>query len=229
MAAIVLIHRQMRVFQPQSGLHQYLAKTKNRLINLAVSTYRFSTILLALKEIIEEQGLFDPENRTIIVLNSELEKIFGTKALHVSQFRSELDKLLYRKPGRDHTFNIEIANKELEALNFWISVETETSGEDPSVFAEWKNELTATVKPDLLRILKKGGVLPKNAKQAMNIGKLKKALDNYIANKVNTVSGNRHVLTLNDSALSCLVKRNYLTKGQLENKIKEYIDFHYAN
>ena len=116
------VYRPLRTFRPGSSLHVYLAKKKSDLITLTVSTYRISTILLALREIIHEEQLYDPGNRHIILLKGELENIFGAPYITVSQMKSKLDAILYEKHGFECPSSGDLAFRELSAMNFWFSM-----------------------------------------------------------------------------------------------------------
>ena len=119
------IHKSLRVFRPGSLLHHYLAKRKKDLITLSTATYRISTILLALREIIEEDQLYDPRNLSIIVLNKELEQALEVSVLSTSQMRARLEMQLLLRFGNEPVQSMEQAQKELDAMNFWFSACTD--------------------------------------------------------------------------------------------------------
>jgi len=213
---IDIISKQMRTFNPSFGLHQYLAKRKSSLITLSTSTYRPSTILLALTEIIQEEKLFDDGNHTIIVLNHELERIFGAKVFHVSQFRPQLEKLLYKKFGKEHTVSLEIANKEIEAINFWDSIEAGTNAQ-----TDKGQEAFVIVKPELFCLLKNEGLLPFKAGRKMKIYRIQALVEEYIKRNVLKDARNSFVLNLRKNELGRLVGKDYATIPQVLASIRE--------
>jgi len=215
--------KQLRVFDPKTGLHQYLAKRKSNLITLTVGSYRLSTILLALKEIIEEEALCDPLNRSIILLNPELERIFGTKAFHVSQFRLKLENLLYRKYGREINISLDIANKEIEAMNFWISAEGETELEKPTLIGEIGP--IVKVNPELVIILRSKGFIPRKAGCLMRLGKVHRLVNDYVEKTVPRDARNPWVKDLRRNELGRLLNINFATPVQISNKINDLITY----
>jgi hypothetical protein len=207
----------MRGFNPATGLHQYLAKRKNNLITLTVATYRLSTILLALKEIIEEEKLIDTENRTIIVLNSDLEKVFGTKILHASQVREKVEDLLYKRFGREFTASLAIANKEMDAMNFWISFENDAQECEESKPEQETEQVV--VKTELFRLLKNEGLVPKKKGRDMKMNKIFKIVDDYL--RKHQDPRNSLIYDLRKDQLGHLINKKYATRSQILSHIKE--------
>ena len=71
-------------FIPNSKLQEYI---KSKIPNAkAVNT--LSEILIILKDIIRDEGMFDEKNPSIILCSEHLENALGMKALHVSEIRA---------------------------------------------------------------------------------------------------------------------------------------------
>jgi len=211
--------KQLRVFKPNTGLHQYLAKRKSNLITLTVSSYRLSTILLAIKEVIEEEKLFDSLNRTIIVFNPELERIFGVNVLHVSQLIPRLEELLYQKVGREITISLDIANKEVETMNFFASVETEIN-QTKSFSIESKY---ISVEPILISLFKHEGLVPRKAGSIMKNERFQKVIEEYINKLILRDSRNSAIIDLRRNQLGALLNKNYATSKQIMDGLKEHV------
>ena len=73
-----------RIFIEYSKLHSYLAK-KTKLIRHGNRRYTLYEVLLALREVISREGLFNSYDPKIINCDSELEEILKSKKLHVNE------------------------------------------------------------------------------------------------------------------------------------------------
>ena len=76
-----------RKFKNDAELHRYLADHCPQLVTMRFSEYTLYTVLLALRHVISKKGMFDPNNRTVIICDEGLESTIGMKALHVSEVR----------------------------------------------------------------------------------------------------------------------------------------------
>lgn len=209
----------LRIFKPSSGLQQYLAKRKSNLITLTVSSYRLSTILLAIKEIIEEEKLFDTLNRAIIVFNPELERIFRVNVLHVSQLLPKVEELLHPKNGREITISLEIANREVETMNFFASVDNEiTQTKSFHIASKY-----ISVEPILVTIFKNEGLVPKKAGSVMKAERFQKVVEDYINLLMLRDSRNSAIIDLRGNPLKALINKNYATSKQVMEGLKDHV------
>jgi hypothetical protein len=74
------------VFKPGSYLKTFLTDKTN----VYKTYYSLAEILTILKEVVRGEGLFDPNNPSIILCSTELERALNMKALHVTQIRDQL-------------------------------------------------------------------------------------------------------------------------------------------
>ena len=79
-----------RVFLENSKLHKYLAKKTPELIKLVERSYTLYEVLVALREVICREKLFDIHNPTIIMCNTELDEVLNMKALHVTEVKKQV-------------------------------------------------------------------------------------------------------------------------------------------
>jgi len=211
------LNNQMRSFNPRNGLYLYLVRRKSQYISQTVTTYRLSTILLALKEIIEEKQLIDRTNSSIIVFNDELETIFGAKALHFSQIWPKTEELLKKKNGYEPVTNIDLGNREVQAMNFWMD-----QRQDPiesslfNLFAEaarpYPDEII--LKDQFALMLKNQGILNRKAPKKIKFDRFiifAKALISRCPN----VGGNNTVVDLRHTELGTVIGRNFATRNQI--------------
>lgn len=85
---------QKRKFPPNSKLHSLLAKRCPGIIQESKNEYTSYDILVALKKIITDDELYDVENPSIIMCDSELEDALRLRAFHVSQTRDIINNNL---------------------------------------------------------------------------------------------------------------------------------------
>lgn len=116
------LFRTLRSFKHGSLLHRYLAIKKRNLITLSTTTYRISTILLAIRQIIHEERLTHRTDNQLIVLNAEMARIFGAKTLHLTELRDKIEEQLDKKWGNEDVVDLELGKAELQAMNFWYYV-----------------------------------------------------------------------------------------------------------
>ena len=76
-----------RKFKNDAKLHAYLARHCPQLVTMRFAEYTLYTVLLALRHVISKNGMFDPNNRTVIICDDELESAISMKALHVTEVR----------------------------------------------------------------------------------------------------------------------------------------------
>jgi hypothetical protein len=76
-----------RMFIENSKLHAYLARKEPNLIRLEKRCYTLYEVLLALREIVSREKLFDLRNPSLIICSSELEEALEMKALHVTEIK----------------------------------------------------------------------------------------------------------------------------------------------
>ena len=73
-------------FKPFSELQSFLMRKRG----FDKRVFSLQDILIVLKHIISQEKLFDPRNTSIIVCSEGLEKSLNMRALHVSEFRSQV-------------------------------------------------------------------------------------------------------------------------------------------
>lgn len=211
------LQTQMRSFNPRNGLYIYLVRRKSQYISQTVTTYRLSTILLALKEIIEEKQLIDRTNSSIIVFNDELESIFGAKALHFSQVWPKTEEFLKKKNGYEPVTNIDLGNREVQAMNFWMDQRQDPIGVSLfNLFADFAQPQPDEIilKDQFILLLKNQGILNKKAPKKVKFDRfiiLAKAL----INRCPTVGGNHTVFDLRHTELGTVIGRNFATRNQI--------------
>ena len=79
-------------FKPFSELQSFLMRKRG----FDKRVFSLQDILIVLKHIISQEKLFDPRNTSIIVCSEGLEKSLNVRALHVSEFRSQVLTQLIR-------------------------------------------------------------------------------------------------------------------------------------
>lgn len=86
--------QQPRRFIQSSKLHRYFAYHCARIVRIASKDYTLCELMLALKDVVTNKKLFDPENPTIIICDDNLEDALDVKAFHVSETRFYLERQL---------------------------------------------------------------------------------------------------------------------------------------
>lgn len=213
--------QQMRSFKPDSMLHYYLSIRKNSLIAGSVTLHRLSTILVALKEIIEEEELFDSTNKEIIVLNSELRLSFSLNQLHVSQLIPRLESLLIREEPKRVIITLSMAEKEISAMNFWRNAllrKTTLLG------TRFNSKIQYKVKVGLFRLFRKSSeTFIRN--RVMTYHKACQLMTNYV-NSSDTIlvdPENPTIFDLRRDRLKRVFGKNYVTCDQLLVCVKEHL------
>jgi len=172
---------------------------------------------LALKEIIEEKQLVDRTNSSIIVFIDELEGIFGAKALHFSQIQQRVDGLLQKRNGYEPVTNIDLGNREVQAMNFWMDQRQDSIESNLfNLFAEaarpYPDEII--LKDQFVLMLKNQGILNRKAPKRVKFDRfiiLAKALISRCPN----VGGNNTILDLRHTELGTVIGRNFATRNQI--------------
>jgi len=195
------LYKSLRSFKTGSFLHRYLAERKSKLISISTTTYRISTILLALREIIEEEQLFDPLNKSIIVLNKELERGLDVHSLTISQMKTRLEAQLYEKFGIEPVQTLDQAQKELEAMNFWFSMTDSDIEPKPIPKSEFGKGVLCKVAPAMKKVLQT--VSKKPLKGSM-------AYENICYLTSNYIMENKHLLFDLRNIKICIAKNNIL-------------------
>merc|ERR1712088_773916 len=67
-------------------------KKSPNVVRLEKHCYTLYEVLLALKEIVSREKLFDRSNPTLIICNSELEDALEMKALHITEIKNQVLK-----------------------------------------------------------------------------------------------------------------------------------------
>ena len=70
--------------------HLYLAVKEPKMIQANEFEYTLGVVLSALKQVISQERLYDPNNREVIVCSIELEKALDVKFVHVTEIRTTL-------------------------------------------------------------------------------------------------------------------------------------------
>jgi hypothetical protein len=94
------------VFRPRSYLKTFLTDKTN----VYKTYYSLAEILTILKEVVRGEGLFDPNNPSIILCSPELERALNMKALHVKQIRSQVMDRITKVP--EHAFRTQFVELE---------------------------------------------------------------------------------------------------------------------
>merc|ERR1712223_86125 len=81
-------YSRVRTFLENDVLHEYLARRAPNLVRLEERSYTLYDVLLALREIVTREKLFDVGNPTVIICSSELEHALDMKALHVTEIKN---------------------------------------------------------------------------------------------------------------------------------------------
>ena len=76
-----------RFFKSGSKLHQYLATKRPHLIKPDKDEYTLYDVLLALRQVIAKEKLYDPCNVTVIWCDRDLEEALDVHAAHVTEIR----------------------------------------------------------------------------------------------------------------------------------------------
>lgn len=213
MRSIAHFKKQMRSFLPYNGFYDYLVQRKSQYISQTVTTYRLSTILLAIKEIIEEDQLIDLSNFSIIVFKDQLEIIFGAKAFHISQIRPKIESFLEKRNGYEPVTNLDLGNREVQAMNFWIEYEPiELNNSLLQLFAEPASK-EIRIQDQLALLLKNKGLLSKKVSK-FKYARFFSLISILIANTP-TVGGNEAIFDLRNDELGMVINRNFATKNQI--------------
>jgi len=215
----------LRAFIPFTGLHPYLARRKNDLITPTVTTYRLSTIILAVKEILDEEKLWDALDPCFITLNRDLEEIFGTKALHVSQLRVKIERLLQKRIGQEKVTNLELASREIEAMNFLNTRENECMDQSMQEIQEERqieeNKAIIKVKPKLLQFLKNERLISRNKGRRMKLQQIYKIIHDYIWRRVPKEARNVAIIDLRRNQLGTIFNKNFITTFSIASCVKQ--------
>lgn len=214
----IILQTPMRSFSSRNGLYAYLVRRKSQYFSQAVTTYRLSTILLALKEIIEEKQLVDRTNSSIIVFIDELEGIFGAKALHFSQIQQRVDGLLQKRNGYEPVTNIDLGNREVQAMNFWMDQKQDSLTPNLLRLLAEPQPREVLLKDRLVTLLKDKGLLNRKAPKKIKFDRFF-TLANALISRSPTVGGNEMVFDLKHTGLGAATGRNYATKNQIINDL----------
>lgn len=76
-----------RRFKNDAKLHPFLAIKAPDMIQLNKVNYTLFTVLSAMRSLISNERLYDPNNTTVIICSLELEAALGMKSLHVTEVR----------------------------------------------------------------------------------------------------------------------------------------------
>ena len=115
-AMVLKYHRMLRTFKPDSLLHGYLSSHKQETFSKNLSTYRISTIELALGLIVKIRGMADIRNPVIIICDKELEQVIDLGSFHWPQLRSIIEKHLLPFTGTEPLSSSRLCTLELQAL-----------------------------------------------------------------------------------------------------------------
>ena len=195
------LYKPLRSFKDGSFLHRYLAERKSKLISISTTTYRISTILLALREIIEEERLFDPLNKNIIVLNKELERGLDVHSMTTSQMKTRLEAQLYERYGLEPVQTLDQAQKELEAMNFWYSMIDGDIDPKPVPRSEFGKGVLCKMTPAMKKVLQTVSKEP--LKEPM-------AYENICYLTSNYIMENKHLFFDLRNVKICIAKNNIL-------------------
>jgi hypothetical protein len=94
------------VFKPGSYLKTFLTNKTD----VCKTYYSLAEILTILKDVVRGEGLFDPNNPSIILCSPELEKALNMKALHVTQIRDQVMSHITKVP--EHAFRTQFIELE---------------------------------------------------------------------------------------------------------------------
>ena len=91
------IYYATRRFTQNSRLHQYLADKCPNVIYKTKKEYNLFEVLTALRRVIANEQLFDPQNPSVVLCDPLLEGALDVKALHVSEIRDQVCKQFHPK------------------------------------------------------------------------------------------------------------------------------------
>lgn len=219
----------LRKFKQGSTLHEYLASKKSHLINKTNSRYRLSTVLLAIKQIIEEEELYDKRNTAIIVCDKELEIALDVSSLHVSQLRQIVEEQMTMIHGYEEISDFELSKQELKAMAFWFEANNPLEiilHRAGATFQEDfnSNDKSYVVKPDFLKVIR---TLPGVDKKTsmLSYRKAKQYTSNYImANKEKFFDlRNIRICQAKGDLLSRAFKVDYFFRTQVDHLIQQQL------
>lgn len=217
-------YQQIGTFPPFSKLHYYLALRKGSIISPIAVTYRIRTVLMAVKEIIEEEELFDLLNREIIILNKELEEALRVKYIHISRLRIKLESLLIGKHNERIIADEAQMQKEIESMRFWESYPM--LSEDQSVTrTNIKGKFRVSVQ--LFELIK--SCLDKPVKgRILTYNKICQLMSTYVGTRGSIFVDPRstYILDLRNDLLGMIFRKNFVTKSQLMELTQQHLTRH---
>lgn len=196
-------------------LHRYLAARKSDLISKSTTTYRLSTILMAMKQIIEEERL-NKNNYGILYLNEGLAKIFGTSTTHISTIRTQIESMLYDQEGYcEKAVDAEMEEAEYKAMLFWKRQEMAT-GAKPRRYFDFGQRYMLHDK--LTIILTDAGII-KRPNRAYWYGQIYQMILTYLENNLGT--SNPGIYAVYNDPIGKFFNVEYMYKCEMHSLIQK--------
>jgi hypothetical protein len=217
-------YQQIGTFPPFSKLHEYLAKRKRSIISPIAVTYRVCTVLMAVKEIIEEEELFDPLNREIIILNTELEEALRVKYIHIYKLKVKLESILIGKHKERLLADEVQIQKEVESMKFW-EFYPKLDEDQLSIESDKKGEFR--VSEQLFKLIKVALDKPMKGR-VLTYRKICHLMTSYVSMKESIFVDYRstYIIDLRHDLLGVILRKNFVTKRQLMMLVQQHLTKH---
>jgi len=118
-----------RRFMQNSRLHQYLADKCPNVIFETKKEYNLFEVLTALRRVIANEQLFDPQNPTVVLCDLLLEDALDVKALHVTEIMDQVCKQFH--PKFFHSSETQTATQ--MQTNYWNNEENRLNRSDTTL------------------------------------------------------------------------------------------------
>jgi hypothetical protein len=118
-----------RRFTQNSRLHQYLADKCPNVIFETKKEYNLFEVLTALRRVIANEQLFDPQNPTVVLCDLLLEDALDVKALHVTEIMDQVCKQFH--PKFFHSSETQTATQ--MQTNYWNNEENRLNRSDTTL------------------------------------------------------------------------------------------------
>lgn len=208
----------LRIFPIGSKLLDYLSMNSID-IQKDKRSYRLSTILLAIFEVIRDKEQFDPLDPLIIVCEPELEEALEVRTLEINQMVGYLEKKLIKIRGRMNYSKSDRIKEELEAMSFFYNKPVEEKREP------FETEEEYYVKPKLQKVLKKAPHALIKSDRILRYRHVCELVSSYIMHRKHDIVDLRNirVLDLRNDLLGQAFEVNYLTRNQVTGKIRDQL------
>jgi len=150
-----------RTFRKNSKLFKFLVKKKSTLVKSTKSSYRLSTVQLAVAEIIVREKLYDPLNPQVIVCDKELEEALDVSCLQRSQLGSFIERHFRFLTGFEPMSSLRLYLKDLHLLvQLYDSIEQPKTGPVPQTNFDIEGHYQ--LKPEFIKVIRTVRKMRKN-------------------------------------------------------------------